>query len=807
MMEKLLQDIQYGFRILAKEPGFAAIAVLTLALGIGANTAIFSVVDAVLLKRLPYPDPARLVVVVEKQPIEGEMGVAWPNFVDWRYRIHAFESVAAARRETFTLTGRGPAFRIDAAQVSPAFFPLLGTAPKIGRAFTDAEDVPGAGPVVMLAEGFWRAYFGGDPNIVGKSIVLDGTSYNVIGVLPAELKYFPRAKIYVPIGQFSQLHGMNVRGNHQGVRCLARLRSGATIAQAQGELDAIMAALEKQYPNSNADLTASVTRLDEYLFHDTRLALLFLLGAVALVLLIVCANVANLFLARATARQKEFAIRTALGAGKGRLVRQLLTESLLLSVAGGLLGLIVANWSISPLLHFAPKDIPRLEETRMDPRVLVFTMGISIAAGLLFGLAPAFHALRDDLGGSLKETGATVTSARSRQRLRSVLLISEVALAIVLVIASGLMVRSILRVLEVKLGLNPDHVLALDVYLSGEKYAKSAARNAFYQQSLTRIRQVPGVKSAGAVMCTPFAGDCWTSVYIVEGRPVPAQADLPSSLFNTAEPGYFQTMQIPLLAGRYFTEADTDSSTPVAIVNESMARKWWPNESALGKRIKQGFPQDESAFYQIVGVVGDVKEEGPDLPQQTEVFLAVAQRTDASLTFVVRTGPDPMSMARNVVSEIHTLDADQAVEDAQPLNDYLGGSLAWRKSVAVLLSIFGLLALGLAAIGIYGVMSYTVSQRSHEIGIRMALGARPKQILGLVVGQGLRMSLVGVGIGVLVALASVQLVRSLLFGITPRDPFTFVGVGLLVMGVAALGSIVPARRAAKVDPLVALRHQ
>lgn len=807
-MRTFWQDLRYGVRMLAKDPAFTAIAILTLALGIGANTAIFSVVDAVLLKRLPYPDSARLTIVDEKQAATGEMSVAWPNFADWRSQIHAFESVAAARQDTFTLTGLGPAARVAAAQVTPAFFPSLGVVSRMGRTFTDAEDVPGATPVVMLTESFWRAYFGSDPNAVGKSIVLDSTSYTVIGVLPGELKYFPQAQVYVPLGQFSRSHGMDTRGNHQGIRCLALLRKGASAAQAQAELDTIMAALEKQYPISNAGVSATVIPLEEYLFHDTRLALLLLLGSVGLVLLIACANVANLFLARATARQKEFAIRSTLGAGKARLVRQLLTESLLLSVAGGGLGVALANWSMGPLLHFAPKNVPRLEGTQIDLRVLLFTLAISIATGILFGLAPALFASRHDLSNSLKETGATVTSTRSRERLRSALLISEVALAIVLVIASGLMVRSILRVLDVKLGANPDHVLAADVYLTGAKYAKPEARNNFFKEALARIQQIPGVESAGAILCTPFVGDCWTSVYIVEGRPVPAQTDLPGSLFNVADTNFFRTMQIPLLAGRYFNESDTADSPFVVVINETMARKWWPNESPLGKRIKQGFPQDKTPpFREVVGVVGDVKEEGPDVPQRTEIFLPDSQEGRAALTLLIRTGPEPMALARSVANEIHAMDADQAVDAIQPLTDYLTSSTAWRGSIAVLLGFFGILALGLAAIGIYGVMSYTVSQRSHEIGIRLALGAHPRQILGLIVGQGVRMSLVGVGIGIIAALGLTQLLSSLLFGVKPRDPLTFTGVALLVVGVALAGSFVPARRAASVDPIVALRHE
>jgi putative ABC transport system permease protein len=532
-----------------------------------------------------------------------------------------------------------------------------------------------------------------------------------------------------------------------------------------------------------------------------------LLGAVGLVLLIACANVANLFLARAAARQKEFAIRSTLGAGNWRLIRQLLTESILLSSAGGALGLVLAYWSVTPLLHFAPPSVPRLADTSIDIRVLLFTLTISVATGILFGLAPAFQASHQELSGTLKETGASVTSSRSRQRLRTVLLVSEVALAIVLVIASGLLVRSILGVLHVELGANPDHVLALDVYLEGAKYKKDVDRNAFHDQVIARIQQIPGVKSAGSILCTPFIGGCWGSVYELGDKPIPAQSDLPTSPFNTADPHYFQTMETPLLEGRYFNQSDTLQSPPVVIINATMARKWWPNESPIGKRIKQGFPQSHTPYREVVGVVADIKLDAPDEPQRTEVYTSTAQDSPDAFTLVVRTGADPMAMQKSIVAAIHSVDADQAVDAVQPMTDYLATSTAWRKSVAILLGFFGLLALGLAAIGIYGVMSYTVSQRSHEIGIRLALGAHPRQILGLVVGQGVRVSLLGVGIGIVVSLGLTQLLTSLLFGVTAHDPFTFASVALLVLGVALAGSFVPARRAASVDPIVALRHE
>jgi putative ABC transport system permease protein len=805
-VETLIQDLRYAIRVLSKVPGFIVVAVLTLALGIGANTAVFSVVDSVLLQRLPYPDPARLVTLLEKQSKGGEMSLSWRNFADWHGQVHSFEADAATRQSTFTLSGLGPASRIHGVQVSLCFFTLLGTTPKLGRFFTDAEDAPSAAAVVVLAESFWRGNFRSDPKIIGNPIVLDGTFYTIIGVAPANLKYFSHVQVYFPIAPFSANPNWQNRGNHEGIRCLARLRSGVSLAQAQGELDAIMAHLEQQYPTSNAGLGAAVTSLEESMFHDSRIPLLLLLGAVGFVLLIACANVANLFLARAAGRQKEFAIRSTLGASNARLIRQLLTESVLLSIIGGGIGLLLANWLMEPLLHFAPQSVPRLADARMDLRVLLFTLIVSVTAGILFGLAPALHASHEDLGGTLKETGASVTSSHSRQRLRATLLIAEVALGTVLVIASGLMVRSMFRVMSVRPGVNPDHVLALDVYLSSWKYKEHKAEIAFFDQAIARIRELPGVKSAGGIGCTPFTGGCWGSVYEVGDRPIPPQSELPDSAFNVAGPGYFETMQIPLLEGRYFNASDLSQSRPVIVINATMARKWWPNESPIGKRIKQGFPQDDQPYREIVGVVGDVKEDGLDAPSRTEVYMPFTQQPVSAFTYMVRTEGAPMGIATNIVDAIQAMDPDQAVDNVEPMTNYLADSILWRKSVSLLLGFFGLLALGLAAIGIYGVMSYTVSQRSHEIGIRMALGAQPCQILRLVVGQGLRMALAGVAIGVAAALALMQLLASQLFGVTPRDPLTFAVAMVVLVGVAIAGSYMPARRAAKLDPMDALRY-
>ena len=807
-MNTLTQDVRYALRGLAKSPGFTAVAITTLALGIGANTAIFSVVHAVLLKRLPYPEPDRLVVMRERHIHHCCTGVAWPTFLDWREQSHSFQGLAGFRTDHVMLSGVGEPEMLRSAQVSAEFFPLLGARPALGRFFDAADDRPGAPPTAVLSYGQWKRRFGGDPSVVGRAIDLDAVPHTIVGVLPPAFAFFPEpVGVYTPVGLMGSRPAWQNRGNHSGMRVLARLVPRASLESAHREMEAIMLRLEKQYPDSNSGQRSTMESLHDLLFHDYRAALWILLAAVAVVLLIACANVAHLLLARASARRREFAIRTAIGASRGRIVRQLLTESLLLSAIGGVLGIVLAAWALDPLVSLSPAEIPRLAETRIDPAVLAFTLVASALTGLLFGLVPAAQASRSDPQGTLRESGNSATGGLDRQRLRAALFVSEVALAFVLAVAAGLLLRSLKSVEGVSPGMETDGVLALDVYLPEAKYTTNNGRLLFYERVLDELRRMPGVESASASMCTPVVGQCWGSLYLVSDRPVPSQSELPDSAFNMVETSYFRTMRVPLREGRFFDATDTPDSPPVVVINEAMARKWWPHESPIGKRIKQGFPQDKSPYREIVGVVGDVPQSGLDEAIRTEVFLPMSQDPEAALTLLVRTSRPPMSLAKPVIAAVHAIDKDQTVTAVQPMSHYIVESLARRRFQTVLLGLFGVLALLLAAVGIYGVVSYGVAQRRREIGIRTALGAAPGDVLRLVFRSALSLAGLGLAIGVVSALGLTRFLASLLFGVGPTDPLTFGGVALVLAGVVAAACARPARRAMSVDPATVLRSE
>jgi putative ABC transport system permease protein len=807
-MSTLMQDLRYALRTLARTPGFTAIAVATLALGIGANTAIFSVVHAVLLRRLPYPEPNRLLVIVEHQKRLGDMSVAWPNFLDWRAQSRTLSSLAAFRTNSMTVSGAEEPELLGVGEVSAAFFPLLGATPPLGRALLESDDRPGAPPAVVLSDELWRSRFGSDPAVVGRTVRLDAVAHTVVGVLPRGFAFFPRrADLYRPIGLYGAERNWLNRGNHSGMHVLARLAPGKSLPDARAELAGIMRQLEQQYPDSNSGQTTTVLPLAEDLFQSVQPALWTLLAAVGVVLLIACVNVAHLQLARSAARQKELAIRAALGAGRGRIVRQLVTESLVISAIGGVLGLLVASWAIGPLLRLAPTEIPRLAETRIDPGVLLFTIGVSLATGILFGLTPAISASSPDPQAALSEGGRGSTSGRSRQRFRTALFVSEVALAFVLVIGSGLLIRSLLRVQSVSPGFQPEHVLALDVSLPEAKYVKDEERALFFRRAVDGLRPLPGVQAASAVYCPPLAGRCWGSVYVLSDRPAPAQAELPSAHWNVAEPGYFSTVGIPLREGRFFTEADGADSAKVVIVNESFARKWWPNGGAIGKSIKQGFPKDPTPFRQIVGVVADVRQEGLDVPALTEVYIPWTQNPMSSMTLLVRVAGSPRSVEKAAVAAVRAVDPEQSVSGVMPLTAYISDSVASRRFTTLLLGFFGALALILASVGIYGVVAFGVAERRREIGIRTALGARPRDVLSLFVTRALRLAAVGMLAGAAAALALSRFLASLLFGIGPSDPATFGGVAVLLTAVVLAACVIPARRALRVSPTTALRAE
>jgi putative ABC transport system permease protein len=591
------------------------------------------------------------------------------------------------------------------------------------------------------------------------------------------------------------------------MRLLARLAPGVTLPAARAEVVGIEARLEREYPETNSGLTATLAPLSEYLFRSFEPALWTLLAAVGVVLLIACVNVAHLQLARSAGRQKELAIRAALGAGRGRIVRQLVTESVLLSGIGGALGLLVASWTIGPLVRLAPAAIPRLAETRLDAGVLIFTLAISLLTGMLFGLTPAITASRPDPQGALAEGGRGSTAGRSRQRFRTTLFVSEVALAFVLVIGSGLLIRSLLEIESVSPGFRQERVLALDVSLPDARYSEDAQRAAFFRKAVEALRPLPGVEAASAVYCGPLAGRCWGSIYILSDRPAPPQADLPNAHWNVAEPGYFRTIGIPLLAGREFDESDGADAPKVVIVNETFAKKWWANGDALGKSVKQGWPKDPTPFREIVGVVADVRQEGLDVPALPEVYIPWTQNPMHSMTLLLRTSGAPRSVERAAIAAVHSVDPEQSVSNVTPLTEVLSGSVADRRFLTLLLGFFAALALVLAAVGIYGVVAFGVAERRREIGIRTALGARPADVLGLFLRRALRLSAIGMGAGAVAALGLSRLIASLLFGVGPSDPATFGGVAALLTTVVVAACLIPARRALRVSPTTALRGE
>jgi putative ABC transport system permease protein len=806
MMADLWQDLRFGARMLLKQPGFTVIAVLTLALGIGANTAIFSIVNAVLLRPFAYQAPERLVVLQES--LSGGAGgtVSYPNFADWRTQNMVCSSMSAARpNESFNFTGAGEPERVQGRLVSAEFFSTLGIQPLRGRDFLPEEDRPGASPAAILSYGFWQRRFGANPGILGKQITLNNQSFTIVGITPPDFQYGLEADVTVPIGL--QAERFRARGADPGIGVVARLKPTVSPPQAETELNLIAARLEQQYPATNTGRRVRITPLHEATVANVRQPLLILLGAVGLVLLIACANVANLLLVRASARQKEMAVRVALGASRATLVRQLLTESVLLAALGACLGILLAFWGTSLIAAQLPDGIPRLQEANVDAPVLVFTLAISLLTGLLFGLAPALQASRPNLTEGLKE-GDRGSSGR-RQRLRSVLVVGEIALTLALLVGAGLLIQSFWRLLQVDPGFKAQNLLTMQVSVNdpdGQQIAN------FFDQLQQNVRALPGVKAVAVSNGLPFVG-VNRPIFIIEGRPRPEPGKDVGGARYTVSPDYFQTMGIELLKGRLFTAEDNRDRQRVIVIDEVLARRHFPNEDPLGKRLKQG---PDSPSLEIVGVVRHVEQNGlegqaSNLAQIytnfNQISLDGLPGNVRRINLLVRTEVEPLSLAGAVRAQVAALNKDQAVFNVRTMEQIVAQSVAARWFSMLLLTVFAIVALALASLGIYGLMSYSVAQSTREIGVRMALGAQASDIFKLIVGHGLVLTLGGIAIGLLASFALTRWLATLLFGVSTTDPLTFAGVALLLTLVALLACYVPARRATKVDPMAALRSE
>jgi putative ABC transport system permease protein len=814
-METLLQDIRYGIRMLAKNPGFTAIAILTLALGIGANTAIFSVVNAELLRPLPFRDPGQLVRVatanLRLHTVSG--AVSYPDFADWREQNHVFQGMAAYTDSSFALTGIAQPAHLQAATVTADMFNLLGASPELGRAFLPEDDEPHH-HVVILSHRLWKERFGGDPGIIGRVITLDNSAYTVVGVMPAGFQYLLQREAPELWSSFSSLREsttdsptMTDERDAHFLRVIARLKPGVTVAEAQANMDVMTASLAKQYPDSNKYFNAHVVSEQEELTHSIRPALFVMMVAVGFVLLIACVNVANLLLARATSRTREIAIRSALGAGRKRVVRQLLTESFLLALMAGALGLLLALWGSAALVRFSPANLPRIAEIRMDGWVLAFTMGLSLATGMLFGLAPALQVSHANIVDALKEGALSSTAGRVRNALRSSLVIVEMALALVLLVGSGLLIRSLVHLQSVHPGFDPLNVMTSNVDLPDAKFP-DAKKAQYFKNLMPQLKALPGVQSAAGVYPLPMGGDEIRTTFQIDGHPV-ARSEEPHTSLRDITPEYFATMRIPLLQGRDFGAQDEPASTPVIIINEALARQVFPDENPIGKHIKPEVATGtgEPLMREIVGVVGNVKFHDLSDEWAPESYVPYAQVPFGSITLVVRTAQDAHSLAKPIAETVRSLDKDLPTYAPKTVEEYLSGTIAQPRFNTYLLGIFAALAMLLTAVGLYGVISYSVAQRTREIGIRMALGGQPREMLRLIVGQGMLLATYGVGIGLIAAFALTHFLSSMLFGVSAADPISYLAVVGLLLGVVIVACYVPARRAMRVDPMVVLRYE
>jgi putative ABC transport system permease protein len=831
--EEMFQDLRYGLRMLRQRPGFTLVAVMALALGIGANTAIFSVVNAVLLRPLPFAEPDRLVMVwkTDQQGDYSQVSLPYLDFDDLRKQCQICESVGAWNSYTYTrfaLTGDSQPEQVQYAVISASMFSVLGVKPILGRAFLPEEDELGAARVAIIGHGLWQRRWSADANLIGQSVALNGRSHVVVGIMPPGFVFprFPQdAEVWVPLSG-DPFPGRRFSPGTRYLNVLARLKAGATIAQAQVEMDGIARRIEQRDPQFNRGKGLSPTTLHHQVTGHLQRPLFVLLGAVGFVLLIACANVANLLLARASARQKEIAVRLSLGATRWRLVRQLLTEGVMLALLGGAFGLLLAQWSLrlfsiipyNAASYFIPYNIPG-DQLTIDWQVLGFTFALSLLAGVIFGLAPALHGSKPDINAALKSAGPLSGAGSSRQRTRSLLVAAEIALSLMLLVGAGLMIKSFLHLQEVDPGFSPERVLTADINLPPAKYPDGQKVTVFHDQVLERLAAVPGVEAAGLISSLPLSGTNADTTVFIEGQPVPEPSDRPRTHPRTISPDYFRAMGVRMVEGRAFTEHDHARAPRVAIINETMARRFWPASPAIGKRIALDYeamkffrdrpPELDLAagMREIVGIVRDVKHEGLETGPQPEMYIPDRQLPEREMNLVLRASADPASLAAAMRSAVHAVDPDQPVANIKLMSQLFADSVAKPRFNYLLLTIFATIALLLSATGVYGVMAYAVEQRTREMGIRLALGAQPNDVLRLVIRQGMRSVLAGVALGLAGAFALSRVMASLLFEVRATDPATFIVVAGLLVTVSLLACYVPARRATKVDPVIALRDE